>query len=678
MSRVVSTMVRSLTVLGLVPVAAARAQLPAASPEQEAAGLKVAHVQIEPGALEITRGDTARLRAVIRGQDGNAVPGVQALFLSPGRAVRGQGIIQDETMVIIGREPGEADVMVFVRVPSDSASFQGVGGLKQMATVPITVKDWSVARVEIEPPSFTPYTGSTFKLQARALTDHGTDHSTATVAWRSDNPAVATITPGGVVTPSTVGTVVLVASTETGVSARYSMNVVKNPVARLTISPKAASTRTGDVVYLDVQALDGKGQPVSGLALAYSVFGIDSTGATVYPDGAFVAEYPGAYRVVASTGGQSAEAIVEVTRRPPPTPAQKVGQGVRTEVSTSDLWVFTGKDGRDYAYTGTHAQGGGQRMFVWDVSDPANILLIDSVVVDARVVNDVKVNADASWAVITREGASTRQNGIVVLDLANPAHPKIMAELTDQLTSGIHNVWINGNFVYAVNDGTASMNIIDLSDPAQPRHAGHWEIRPGDSNKTLHDIWSDGTFLYLSYWNDGLVILDISGSHSGTPTEPTFVSSIAYSQGNTHTAWREGKYVFVGDEIFGCPECINGPRGYIHVMDVSDIEHPKEVAKFEVPEAGTHNIWVEDGILYIAYYQGGLRIVDVSGELRGDLYRQGRQIGWIPTAAGDGQALVPNSPMAWGPQPYKGHIFVSDMNSGLWAVKHERPQPLVP
>ena len=45
----------------------------------------------------------------------------------------------------------------------------------------------------------------------------------------------------------------------------------------------------------------------------------------------------------------------------------------------------------------------------------------------------------------------------------------------------------------------------------------------------------------------------------------------------------------------------------------------ERIAKFEVPEAGAHNIWVEDGILYIAYYQGGLRIVDVSGELRGDL-----------------------------------------------------------
>jgi hypothetical protein len=30
---------------------------------------------------------------------------------------------------------------------------------------------------------------------------------------------------------------------------------------------------------------------------------------------------------------------------------------------------------------------------------------------------------------------------------------------------------------------------------------------------------------------------------------------------------------------------------------------------------------------------------------------------------------VPNAPMVWGPQPYKGNIFFSDWNSGLWCVK---------
>ena len=30
---------------------------------------------------------------------------------------------------------------------------------------------------------------------------------------------------------------------------------------------------------------------------------------------------------------------------------------------------------------------------------------------------------------------------------------------------------------------------------------------------------------------------------------------------------------------------------------------------------------------------------------------------------------MPNATMVWGPQPYKNHIFFSDMNSGLYTVK---------
>ena len=79
------------------------------------------------------------------------------------------------------------------------------------------------------------------------------------------------------------------------------------------------------------------------------------------------------------------------------------------------------------------------------------------------------------------------------------------------------------------------------------------------------------------------------------------------------------------------------------------------------------SMWIEDDILYIGYYNGGLRVVDVSGELRGDLYKQGREIAfWVPA---DPEGFIPNAPFAWGPQPYKGNIFVADFNSGLWAVR---------
>jgi len=59
----------------------------------------------------------------------------------------------------------------------------------------------------------------------------------------------------------------------------------------------------------------------------------------------------------------------------------------------------------------------------------------------------------------------------------------------------------------------------------------------------------------------------------------------------------------------------------------------------------------------------------VSGELRGDLYRQGREIAWYDTAAPEGKAHTPGRAMAWSPQPWKGRVFVSDLNSGMWILE---------
>jgi hypothetical protein len=134
--------------------------------------------------------------------------------------------------------------------------------------------------------------------------------------------------------------------------------------------------------------------------------------------------------------------------------------------------------------------------------------------------------------------------------------------------------------------------------------------------------------------------------------------------------------VYIGDEVypaeFDLESRLRIPvRGIVQVVDVSDIEHPRIVADYSVPEAGAHNIWVQDDILYMGYYNGGGRILDVSGELRGDLYRQGREIARLWT--GDPSGYRTNLPFAWGAQPHNGLIYFNDINSGLWIVKLGKP-----
>lgn len=376
-----------------------------------------------------------------------------------------------------------------------------------------------------------------------------------------------------------------------------------------------------------------------------------------------------------------------------------VGRGPITRTHTSDLSVFRGRNGRDYAYVSTWGacQGCfGDRMYVFDVTDPRQPVLTDSVMVDARMVNDVTVNREGTLASITREGASSGRNGIVILDLADPAHPRVASEYWETLTGGVHNSVIDGNFIYATHNGTGDLHIIDVSNIRQPRQVGRWGVPAAQSNsKYLHDVWVEDGLAYLAYWDDGLIILDVGrGIKGGSPQDPKFVGQYRYktqwrgrSYGNTHAVFpytnRAGrKFVVVGDEIF--PDNAGRlleqrrpmvPGGYIHLVDVSNLEQPVEIAKYEVAGAGAHNIWVANDTMYVAYYNGGLRAVDISGDPRGELRGTARELAALPTT--DAQAFAPNDPFAMAPQYYRGLIYVADFNSGLWVTRLVPNRPAV-
>jgi hypothetical protein len=93
---------------------------------------------------------------------------------------------------------------------------------------------------------------------------------------------------------------------------------------------------------------------------------------------------------------------------------------------------------------------------------------------------------------------------------------------------------------------------------------------------------------------------------------------------------------------------------------------PRKVAEYRM-QGAAHNLWVDDDVLYIGAYEGGVRALDVSGELRGDLVAQGREIGAVFTGAAEG--FRPNLPMAWGAQPHRGFVFATDINSGVWVMR---------
>ena len=643
-------------------------------------GARVSDVRPEPAEVVVQVGDSLAMgedvKVVAYDADGDPVTGVRILTNLDSRlAVLEGGFLR-------GVAEGDAELRMAIRAPPASGT-----GPPEIRTFSASVRvvGRPVAVLEIDDPGVRFLTGSVVQVRARAFTADGGERHRVEVEWTSDRDRLATVDSRGFVHALNPGAVTITARAE-GTEAVFSMEVEENPVASVEVSG-ASRARTGDVVRFSVVSRDAGGAEVAGIPTDFAVTSFatrTNSGASVFQDGAFVAEQPGLYRVVANAAGRAGQALIEVVERGVEHDAIVVGRGLVADRPTSDLWAFTGADGRDYVYTGTHA--GGQRMLVWDVTNPSTPVLTDFVEVDARVVNDVKVNPEGTLAVITLEGARDRRNGIVVLDLADPAHPVIASTYVGDLTGGVHNVFFAGNILYAVHNGTFDVHILNISDPGRVVEAGRWGIdSPG---KYLHDIWVVDGLAYVSYWNDGVYILDVGdGRWGGVPAGPVEVGHYAYPEGNTHFAVpytnADGhRYLFVGDEIFDCEDCVSrnghpgdGSRGFVHILDLEDPENLREVARYEVPEAGAHNLWIEDDRMYVAYYQAGLRVVDVSGELRGDLYRQGREMAWLPTGSPDG--LVANSPMAWGPQLFKGNIFVSDLNSGLWVVRLE-PRRKVP
>ena len=649
---------------------------------EPAAGPEPAELLITPAEVELEVGEKLTLQAEVRDADGNPLDRTVVFYSRQRRfvGVNPAGIVE-------AYRPGEHTLVAMV--PKDPEDTDRRAEPAVLAEIPVTIPNPPVAAVEVTNLPGHLYAGTELALRAGVTDTSGAERNDVTVGWAAGDPAVARVDALGVLTLVGEGRTTLTVSAES-VSSETALEVSANPVAAVTLSgAPGEAVRTGDVVFFEAQVTDMAGNAVPDYPIQFATSGVPAAGiiapgaiGQVGPDGAFVAERSGTHTVIADGFTKSAAATVRAVPRKVKKDIEVVGQGPVRDRYTSDLWIWEGTDGRDYAVTGIWGADG--HAYFWDVTDPASMKLIDTVRVDARTVNDVKVSEDARFAVISREGASNRRNGLVILDVSDPRTGiSVIARYDDQLTGGVHNVFIAEDHIYALSAGRR-YDILNAEDPTNPYRVGRFELdTPGHS---IHDVWVHEGIAYSSNWNDGVVAVDVGGGgRGGAPNNPVLLGSTPYPNGWNHAAFpyrsqSTGKFLMIGgDEAFpyqtiGEPNTPDRAAGWIHFYEWEEWDAPVEVARYQVPEAGTHNLWVEDDVLYIGYYNAGLRVVDISGELRGDLYRQGREIAaFLPE---DPESFIPNAPMVWGPQPYKGHVFLADHHSGLWAVRLVDPQPL--
>ena len=363
------------------------------------------------------------------------------------------------------------------------------------------------------------------------------------------------------------------------------------------------------------------------------------------------------------------------------------GRGDVTDRFTAELWVNGG-----YAYTttwGTRTSSTGSNrgnaIKIWSLA-AATPVLVDSVIVgNATTLGDVQVTSDGKYLVVATELAP---GSIVIYSLTNPAKPVQIARFQNADTDpGVHTAEIqtvNGKLYGFLSidprsstSTPARLVIVDLSTPTAPTQVYSAVM----GTPFVHDVYVRDGILMTALWNDGISIFDIGGGgKGGSPSAPVLMGSVKTVGGKAHNiVWfhdavtKSKKYVYVGEE--GPGSIGSSSVGDVHVVDVSDLTQPKEVAVFSVAGAGVHNFSADEdrGILYLAYYNGGVRAISTRGDLgsctaaqkssdgRCDLSKMKHELanGLLNTG---GQVYV------WGVQFANGKVYASDMLNGLWRL----------
>ncbi|MGE0441582.1 MAG: Ig-like domain-containing protein [Gemmatimonadales bacterium] len=649
-----------------------------------AAAQTVARLVADPAAVTLRAGDSTRM--AIRALDAN------------GRE------LTDAVVRVFGARRAVAWSEGWVRAfqagsHTLTATAQGANGAPVQLEIPVTITWPPIARLEIVAGEGRLYPGVTLGHTVRAAHADGSLRPGVEPTWRSSNPRVASVDRFGNVRGLTPGAVQITAEVD-GVRSSASYTVPPNPVTALEISIPDTTLRTGDVLHLQATARNSSGRPVADAPVtwSYSYTPDDSLAPSGLPGGAgiiqfgqFAGNYPGKYTLMARTGSHFAERTIEVRPRDARRRIQVTGRGNITSTHTSDLWPWTGKDGKDYALVGTW--GGDGYAFIYDITDLGNPVKTDSVRVDARTINDVTVSPDGRYGVLSREGASNRVNGVVILDLANPAHPKVAATFDQELTGGVHNMFATNDYLFAVSGG-AKYVIVDVRDIYKPKYVSEYR----HPNARLHDLWVHDGIAYSAQGGAGTVVVDVgNGKYGGTIEKPKLITVYGVNSGHEIFPYFQqstGKvYLFIGDEEMnrsgrvwegtnyrgemttpgGVPQTSGG---FVHIIDFTDPMHPKPVGRYHVEDFGAHDIIVKDDILYQAYYEGGVRLVDVSGELMGNLADQGREIAVFKPY--DPKGYTPNASFVMNAMPWKGHVLFSDFNTGLWAARLMPKQSLTP
>lgn len=279
---------------------------------------------------------------------------------------------------------------------------------------------------------------------------------------------------------------------------------------------------------------------------------------------------------------------------------------------------------------------------------------------------DVKVFGDLMFVGVEDSFEPGFAGRTIIADVRDPTNPVALTVVNTMDSVGVHNTFFAEGYLYQADSERDIVSIVDLTTydiDAPPNFIASekWRLGPigGDF---VHDVTVSNDRLYVSAWDGGIHIFDVSDISS---LPPVFLGS--YPGKATHSAWPtdDGNFVVTGEERSG---------GGIKVHRITDnggslsLDQTDKIRLKTKQTTSVHNQVVVGNRLYNSWYEAGLRVYDID-PLSGELF-------FVASFDTDGQE--PGDYYgAWGIYPLLGpdKVLVTDIRGGLNVINVDGEVP---
>jgi len=303
----------------------------------------------------------------------------------------------------------------------------------------------------------------------------------------------------------------------------------------------------------------------------------------------------------------------------------------------------------NYAYLASY---NGTGVMIIDISNPAAPKLAgyyNDAPETGRFVDVVVINGIGYFACEVPGG------GVRIVDVRDPAHPVLLSQI-DTDKRGFHIVHeqfvTTDGILYEADSRTTVVKVFDVRDPRNPVFVR--DIQTTDT-QFIHAIVVVNGRLYTSGWSGKTDIYDVRNVLTQSPPRLGVVDSDTRS----HASWpsSDGRLLASAREI---------QNGDVRLFDISNPASPVQLAAITAQSLGLdayspHNPYILGNMLFVSWYQAGLAVIDITDP------RQPRLTGVYDTY----NSGVNNTfAGCWGVYPFLAldKILLSDLDGGLFVV----------